>query len=138
MRASMFAIGPAFVFMLVACNRTPGSPAGEATSPAASGGAPQAEVAPPPATTAPTAIVYDCGDLQVTGSFGADSVNLSFTDSRALTLPRVPSGSGARYADDQGNQFFGKGPEAILTRPGEADRICSASEIGAPAAEDRR
>ena len=79
-------------------------------------------------------IVYDCGDLQVTGSFGTDKVDLSFTDGRAPALSRVPSGSGARYADDQGNQFFGKGPEAILTRPGEADRICAASEIGPSAA----
>ena len=133
MRASMLAIAPVLVFGLAACNRTPEPSSGEAASPAASGSAPQTEVVTP-ATTAPTAIVYDCGDLQVTGSFGPDKVDLSFADGRALTLSRVPSGSGARYADDRGNQFFGKGPEAILTRPGEADRICAASEIGPPTA----
>jgi membrane-bound inhibitor of C-type lysozyme len=132
MRTSIVAIGPVLVLALAACNRTPEPPPGEAASPAVSGSAPQAGAAAP--APAPTAFVYDCGDFQVTGRFTEDRVELSFPDDRSLVLPRVPSGSGARYADDEGNQFFGKGPEAILTRPGEDDRICAAAEVGTPPA----
>ena len=134
MRTSMLPIGPALVFALAACNRTPEPPAGENAPTTASSAAPVPE-AVTSASPPPTAIVYDCGDLQLTGSVGADNIDLSFSDGRTIALPRVPSGSGARYADTQGNQFFGKGPEAVLTQPGEPDRTCTASELGtSPAA----
>ncbi|MGF1553281.1 MAG: MliC family protein [Paracoccaceae bacterium] len=41
----------------------------------------------------------------------------------AMSMPLVPAGSGAKYAED-GAAFFTKGDEAILSLDGGADRAC--------------
>ncbi|MHA6206012.1 MliC family protein [Dyella soli] len=91
--------------------------------------------APEPPTSAPGSAqpqvekathvyAYQCGDLAVTGKFSVERVELSFAG-RTLVLPHALSGSGARYADDKGNEFWGKGlTDAMFTQSGEKMRLC--------------
>ena len=98
----------------------------------------------PPATPAPAAstaavtatpaaghqATYTCGDLAVAVRFdnSADTAVLT-VDDRVLTLPLAVSGSGARYADAQGNELWTKGMEdGRLTLAGEPPRTCVAAE----------
>jgi uncharacterized membrane protein len=127
------AAGVLIALILTGCNRPADPQAGQASSPDSAVNPPAAQAALP--SDVPAAMVYDCGDLAITGTFGAGKVDLSFADGRTLTLPLVPSGSGARYADDQGNQLFAKGPEATLTVLGEADRTCATQDVGTLAAD---
>ena len=67
---------------------------------------------------------FQCGDLVVTATFdGVGAVDLSWTGG-PLTLPKVESASGARYADSQGNEFWSKGDEASVTLAGQHKRNC--------------
>ena len=92
-----------------------------------------------PDTKAPAAHVYayQCGDLAVTGHFTLEQVTLDM-GGKTLVLPQAMSASGARYADAQGNEFWGKGlKDATLTLAGEAPRTCSGSgkALSAPVAQ---
>ena len=72
---------------------------------------------------------YACGDLAVKVRFDntADTAVLAIGD-RVLTLPLAVSGSGARYADTQGNELWTKGMEdGTLTLAGEPPRTCVAA-----------
>ena len=67
---------------------------------------------------------FQCSDLAVTAEFrGADAVILTFGESR-LKLPQVRAASGARYADDAGNEFWTK-DGALLTLAGQPQRQCT-------------
>lgn len=106
--------------------------------PAESAGAPAAAptAAHTVATTTPPPAVhvyaYQCGELAVTGRFAADKVTLSF-NGKTLELPQAMSASGARYADGQGNEFWGKGlKDATFTLAGEPARTCSGSGEALP------
>lgn len=75
---------------------------------------------------------YQCGELAVTGRFSTDQVVLSF-NGKTLTLPQAMSASGARYADGQGNEFWGKGlKDATFTLAGEPARTCGGSGEALP------
>ena len=79
-------------------------------------------------------INYQCGDLAVGATFDeqSESMRLSFSGQR-LELPIAVSASGARYADDAGNEFWGKGMEdATLTLAGEERRDCVRSHRASP------
>ena len=68
---------------------------------------------------------FQCGDLAVSATFdGVGAVDLSYPGG-PLTLPQVESGSGDRYADSQGNEFWSKGEEATLTLAGQEKRNCT-------------
>lgn len=69
---------------------------------------------------------YQCGELAVTANFhGEGDADINF-NGRVLRLPHVPAASGARYADDAGNEFWSKGDaDALLTLAGEAPRGCT-------------
>jgi membrane-bound inhibitor of C-type lysozyme len=67
---------------------------------------------------------YRCGELEVVGTFTIDTLALRVGD-RTLELPQAQSGSGARYADTEGNEFWGKGlRDAMLTLAGSPMRHC--------------
>ncbi|HET9473087.1 MAG TPA: MliC family protein [Steroidobacteraceae bacterium] len=98
-------------------------------------GEPETPAAPPsdaaPVASAPVGSVvlpsrtYQCGDLAVSATFdGVGAVDLSYAGV-PLTLPQVESGSGARYADQQGNEFWSKGGQATLTLAGQEKRNCT-------------
>jgi membrane-bound inhibitor of C-type lysozyme len=70
---------------------------------------------------------YQCGDLAVTGRFTPSQVTLDYAG-KTLALPQAVSASGARYADGQGNEFWGKGlKDATFTLAGQPARTCHGS-----------
>ena len=117
---------------LAACQKpardaAPPPPPAPATAPAP----PAPPPAPAPASTASAplnTIAYQCGDKTISVAFGEGEAPavLSF-DGKTLTLPHAISASGARYADDQGNELWTKGmTDGMLTLAGEAQRLCTA------------
>ena len=116
-------IAAALATLLVACK-----PAAEPTpvaAPAEPVAAPVAEVVAP--------VTFQCGDERITASFdnAAGKVSLSI-GGEALTLPQAVSGSGARYADEQGNEFWNKGTNATLTRAGKPAVECAETALASP------
>lgn len=76
-------------------------------------------------------VSYRCGDLSVTANFHANGgVELGFGKT-LLSLPQVVAASGARYADDQGNEFWTKGTASRFTEAGQPARDCSEAADGA-------
>lgn len=124
-----FLIALCLATLLVACK-----PAAEATPPAA----PVAPAEPAPAT-APVAtaaippVTFQCGDERITATFDntVNTVTLS-ADGQSLVLPQAMSGSGARYADEKGNEFWNKGTNATLTRPGKPVAECAQTTQASP------
>lgn len=106
--------------------------------------APSTDTATPPAapvdTTPPASVItsFRCGDLLVGTTFDntAGNVTLSWSGQR-LALPQAPSGSGARYADEQGNEFWNKGDNAMLTLAGVEHPECSKTDEVSPWDEAR-
>ena len=77
-----------------------------------------------PAPGNPLGQAYQCGDLAVTAEFPTpDAVTLAWPGN-SLALKRVPAASGAKYADDAGNEFWTK-DGALLTLAGQAMRRCT-------------
>lgn len=60
---------------------------------------------------------FVCADKKsIVAEFYPDEVSLTLSDGRALSLPQVISGSGARYANnDESIVFWNKGNTAFLT-----------------------
>jgi len=119
--------------LLAACQpATPGdpapviAPAPSTTPPVKPGdGEPSAPSAPTPPSTQPpparVAMHWQCGELLVDADAVGESMRLHFSG-RSLTLPHVESLTGARYADDAGNEFMRQGDGAILILAGEEQR----------------
>lgn len=80
-------------------------------------------------------IAFDCGSERLAVTFVNSEpglVHLSERE-RVVTLPRAPSASGARYAgrvDGEAWEFWNKGNDATLTRPGGTVQACSAAASG--------
>lgn len=103
------------------------------------------DAAPPTSTgsagTAPPASVtasFRCGDMLIGSIFDntAGNVTLSWSGQR-LTLPQAPSASGARYADEHGNEFWNKGDNAMLTLAGVEHPECNVTDDVSPWDEAR-
>ncbi len=75
---------------------------------------------------------WQCGDLRVGATFdnAAQRVTLSHSG-RSTSLPLAPSGSGARYADEKGNEFWTKGANGTLTLDGQKHE-CTQTENASP------
>lgn len=75
-------------------------------------------------------VLYQCDDLgSVEASFGEDNLRLVLPDG-SIELPRLRSGSGARYGD-AAVEFWIKGDEAMMTRTdgaGEIEHECRVSD----------
>jgi putative lipoprotein len=84
--------------------------------------APAEKLAVAPAPTAPVTL-WRCGEILLTAAYHDEKADLSFSG-RTLRLPIARSGSGARYADDKGNELWSKGDEATFTLAGEERRDC--------------
>jgi uncharacterized membrane protein len=126
--------------LLAACQ--PATPAGPGpaaagpepvASPAASSGGKAAVVASPPSQSPPAdvAMHWQCGELRVDTDAAGESLRLRFSG-RSLTLPHVESLTGARHADDAGNEFMRQGDGAILILAGEEQRDCTGSDRASP------
>jgi uncharacterized membrane protein len=127
--------------LLAACQpATPASPGPvaapgpAAASPAASTGsdAPVAETPQPQSPPmAGVAMHWQCGELLVDADAAGESMRLRFSG-RSLALPHVESLTGARYADDAGNEFMRQGDGAILMLAGEEQRDCTRGNRASP------
>ncbi|MFN4264014.1 MAG: MliC family protein [Thioalkalivibrionaceae bacterium] len=60
-------------------------------------------------------VTFRCGDLLVEASFSANHVVLENGEGQRL-LPQVVAASGARYADDEGHEFWNRGETALWTQ----------------------
>ena len=98
-------------------------------------GAPSADTSAPPASPPPTN--WQCGDLRVGATFDnvAQRVTLSYSG-RSRMLPQAVAASGARYADDIGNEFWTKGNTGTLTLDGEKHE-CTLTNLASPWDEAR-
>jgi len=124
-----YAAAFAAVAMLAAC-RPPsaGTPATAAQTPAAK---PAAPVSTPASAPADSVTRWRCGELLVAAGYRDGYADLSFSG-RKLSLPIARSGSGARYADDQGNELWSKGDQATLALAGQEKRDCTATTHVSP------
>lgn len=118
--------------LLAACQKPATDATPDADTPAATPDAPAATAA---AAAEVNTYRYQCGDALVTAAFAQGDGPVTLTwNGDSLTLPHVPSGSGARYADDKGNELWTKGTrDGMLTLAGEAQRTCTAVSADAPA-----
>jgi membrane-bound inhibitor of C-type lysozyme len=88
-----------------------------------------ATVAPNPGT--PIETHWQCGDQRVAARYDPAAQALTLIHERGqLILPQSVSASGARYADDNGNEFWSKGSGATLTLSGTPARECSQVQNG--------
>jgi membrane-bound inhibitor of C-type lysozyme len=114
------------------------APTAQAESPApvepsAPADVPDAAAPPAPAVTKTTRN-FQCGDHAVQATFEGESATV-LVDGKTLTLPHVPSGSGARYADDTGNEIFTKGEDEVMViLAGEGLGTCVAQTAAQEAA----
>lgn len=112
--------------LLTACGPRDAQPAPQTAEQPPSVPAPPSP--PPPA--APTTR-WRCAELLVSAAFAQERVDLAFSG-RKLALPIAKSGSGARYADEKGNEFWNKGEQAVLALAGEEKRDCDITEHLSP------
>ena len=95
---------PSAVLLLAACSQ-PAPP---------QAAAPAAPVAQLPQTAAQQAQHWwVCGEVEVSTEMRGEMLTLSGPFGERSLQPQ-PAASGARYADDQGNEFWNKGEEATL------------------------
>ncbi len=74
---------------------------------------------------------WRCDELLLSATYADERTEL-FLSGRKLTLPLAESASGARYADDGGNEFWTKGGEGTLTLAGEEKRDCATTQDVSP------
>lgn len=88
---------------------------------------------PPPGGAPGDTFHWQCGEIGVASHYlgHADLVELSFSG-RSMVLPIAVSASGARFADDQGSEFWIRGDTASLALPGEPLRECTRSAQPSP------
>lgn len=67
-----------------------------------------------------------CGDVQVSTEMRGEMLTLSGPFGERSLVPQ-PAASGARYADDRGNEFWEKGNEATLKLDGKDVGECEES-----------
>ena len=79
---------------------------------------------------------WQCGDSQLSLRYdaAATQAELSLPDG-VLTLPQAVSASGARYADQRGNEFWSKGSQATLTLQGKPQVDCTQTDQPSPWAQ---
>ena len=89
--------------------------------------------APAPQAPAPVAQPsrWRCAELLLSATYAGERVELFFSG-RKLGLPIARSGSGARYADAQGNEFWTKGGQGTLALAGEEKRDCETTPDASP------
>lgn len=101
---------------------------------AANDEAPSAAAGPADGLAPGERINFQCNELAVGATFdeSSETMRLSYSGQR-LELPLAVSASGARYADEAGNEFWSRGlDEATLTLAGEERRQCNRSDRASP------
>lgn len=119
------------LLLATACRPAPPDAPVDAATPA-----PAAVETPSPIPDTATAN-FRCGDLLVGAVFDNDAGDVTLSiNTRRTRLPQAVAASGARYADDQGNEFWNKGDEATLTVDG-ASHACTVTDQASPWDEAR-
>ncbi|MGQ4659470.1 MliC family protein [Lysobacter sp. F6437] len=125
----------AVALLAVACQPEAGREDPVPTAPATTD---PAAPTPVPAEATADTFHWQCDEIGVASTYLDDSqrVALAFSG-RELELPIAVSGSGARYADDAGNEFWTKGDSGTLSLAAEAGsetakRECTRSERPSP------
>lgn len=79
---------------------------------------------------------WQCADSRLSLRFdaAAKQAELSLPDG-VLVLPQAVSASGARYADERGNEFWSKGSQATLTLQGQPPVECTQTVQASPWAQ---
>ncbi len=75
---------------------------------------------------------WQCGEVRLSADFSQPERTVLSFSGRNLTIPLAMSASGARYADDKGNEFWTKGGSGTLTLAGEEKRECSQADGPSP------
>ncbi|UNK49595.1 YbaY family lipoprotein [Lysobacter sp. S4-A87] len=75
---------------------------------------------------------WQCGELRLGADFSQSERAVLSYAGRELTIPLAVSASGARYADDKGNEFWTKGSSGTLALAGEDKRECSQADGPSP------
>lgn len=133
-RTLALSMSAALALALSACGGQPDAadpaatpPTGDPAAPADAGmeGSGDADAAADAAPEAPATTNWICGNVTMSATYdpAAEAITLSHSGG-TLILPSQRSGSGARYADDVGNEFWDSGDNAMLTLAGEAQRDC--------------
>ena len=131
-RNATVVLGTALVMALAACRPSDNDAPPAATPAPAAPAATSPAVEPAPASAATVLqSQWQCGDERVSARFDQAAENVTLVHGAGeLVLPLAMSASGARYADDKGNEFWTKGPGGTLTLSGTPARECT--EIGSP------
>ena len=137
MKTSLLALAAFSLVALSACDRPAPAPQANAPDATADSVAPSASDSKADAMAdamqmdsaanpaAPTQIQWQCGDQQVTTRFDPDNQNMQLEyQGKQLTLATAPSGSGARYRDAAGNEFWEHQGDARLTLAGGTVEAC--------------
>ncbi|WP_052629512.1 MliC family protein [Pseudoxanthomonas suwonensis] len=119
----------------------PAEPEPPVAAPAAGGGtevaaapSPGLDAAPVVHPGAPIETQWQCDDQRVAARYDPVAQTMTLIHDRGqLTLPQAVSASGARYADDNGNEFWGRGDSATLTLSGTPARECGRVDNGSAA-----
>jgi len=86
----------------------------------------------PVAEAASKTSYWQCGELRLGADFSQPEKAVLSYSGRELAIPLAVSASGARYADDKGNEFWTKGGSGTLTLAGEDKRECSQADGPSP------
>jgi uncharacterized membrane protein/membrane-bound inhibitor of C-type lysozyme len=120
-------MGAVLGLALAACGDSSGPPPSEPPETAA----PEEQVAPHPPERDLDVNVYACDDgTSYTVAIGPEAALLLLPDG-ARRLPHVRSASGARYASDDGTEFWNKGEEAMLLIDGVQLAGCRSDAMAA-------
>jgi len=123
-----------FALLASACSTDPEPATGNGSAASADTDA-GATTTPRPPDTATAS--FRCGDLLAGAVFDNLRGELVLTiATRRIVLPQAISASGARYADERGNEFWNKGDQATLALDGQR-RDCTVTDEVSPWDEAR-
>jgi putative lipoprotein len=119
------------VLLLTACQ--PDDRAAQAPKPTAGKPAPVPPVAKPDVAPVETTH-WQCGDLRIATRFNDETlgaITLMFSG-RRLALREATAASGARFADDAGNEFWSRGRDVTLKLAGKDKAACTKTKQPSP------
>jgi len=74
---------------------------------------------------------YQCGDVLVSTQMQTDTMQLSLSG-RSIMMRHVPAAFGAKYEGGEGESYWIKGEEAVLTLAGKEVGRCTKSDHASP------
>ncbi|HEY0661880.1 MAG TPA: MliC family protein [Lysobacter sp.] len=118
--------------LLAACQ--PDDRAAQAPTPSTGQPAPAQPTVAKPGVAAVETTHWQCGDLGIATRFNdeaLDAITLTFSG-RRLVLREATAASGARFADEAGNEFWSRGGDVTLTLAGKDKTSCTKTKQPSP------